>query len=93
MKLWKNILLICFSLPLVSCHIPRAIIWNKPDYKSYPRKDAYTSGLLGNYIYLLPEKDVIIVRLGKKERKIKYSKKIKRSLKWGQIFYKISTEI
>jgi len=62
-------------------------------YKSYPRQDAYTSGLLGNYIYLYPEKEIIIIRLGKKEGEVKYSKKIKRSIIWEQIFYKIATEI
>ena len=30
---------------------------------------------------------LIIVRLGKKNGKIKYSKKIKRNLNWGEIFY------
>ncbi len=66
---------------------------NAKYYKWYPRKDALTSGLLGNYIYIFPEKEIIIVRLGKKKGKIKYSKKIKRPLNWGQIFYNIANEI
>ena len=62
-------------------------------YKTYPRKDASTRGLLGNYIYIYPEKEVIIVRLGKKKGKIKYSKKVKGTINWGQIFYQIASDI
>lgn len=62
-------------------------------YRTYPRKDASTRGLLGNYIYIYPEKEVIIVRLGKKKGKIKYSKKVKGTINWGQLFYEIASDI
>ena len=35
--------------------------------KSYPYPDFYAHGILGQYIYVYPEKELIIVRLGKSE--------------------------
>ena len=62
-------------------------------FKQYSRNDALTQGKLGNYIYILPEKEVIIVRLGKKKGGKKYPNGAKLDLDWGQIFYKIGMEI
>ena len=37
------------------------------DNKAVPANDFFADGLLGQFIYVYPEKNIIIVRLGKKE--------------------------
>jgi CubicO group peptidase (beta-lactamase class C family) len=66
---------------------------NAKYYKRYPRQDASTRGLLGNYVYINPEKEVIIVRLGKKKGKVRLSRKAKYTNNWAQVFDRIASGI
>lgn len=66
---------------------------NAKYYKRYPRKDASTRGLLGNYIYIYPENQVIIVRLGKKKGKIESFNGKKYPINWPEIFYRIANNL
>jgi CubicO group peptidase (beta-lactamase class C family) len=50
--------------------------WHNPKYTSSgieAGNDFYAHGLLGQYIYVYPSKNIIIVRLGKKEGNVDWS--------------------
>lgn len=55
-------------------------VGNMAKYVTRPSGDYFANGLLGQYIYVYPEKNLIIVRLGKKEGKIN----------WPQLFRNIA---
>ena len=67
--------------------------WHSIDKDKKPRNDAMTRGLYGQYVYVQPEKNLILVRLGKSNGYLPSGDQKRRRINWRWVLSSIAEQL